>query len=392
MTPAARLSAAIEVLDVVLDGQPAEKALTNWARAHRFAGSGDRAAIRDHVFDALRCRESWAQAGDGRSGRAVMLGGLVLAGTDPDALFTGARFAPDPLSAEERAGLSPTPPDPLLDLPAWLHKALAESLGAVLPEVASALRARAPVFLRVNTRAAPPNAVLAELRAEGFDAYAIAGTPGALRLDGAARRIGQSPVLTEGRAELQDLSPQRAVQALPDPEGLSVLDLCAGGGGKALALAARGARVSAHDISAARLEPLRARAARAGAKVALRAPGDPGGPYDMVLADVPCSGSGTWRRTPDAKWRLDPARLSALCDTQAQLLDQAAGLLRPGGVLSYMTCSLLRAENFDQIAAFQQRHSEFDMLYQDVILPKPDEGDGFFHAALRRKNRPDGGR
>lgn len=384
MTPAARLQAAIEVLDAFQAGEPAERALTNWARAHRFAGSGDRAAIRDLVYHALRRLRSLSVRGGGADGRSLMLGWCHEQSLDPATLFGADRHAPAALTPDEaaRAGALPGGAD-LLDLPDWLMPPLTEALGADLPAVAAALRDRAPLFGRVNRLKANVAAAQAALAAEGIEAELIPTVKNALKVTGNERKLASSQPYLEGWVEIQDLSSQAAVLALPDPTGLRVLDYCAGGGGKALALAARGAQVTAHDISAARLAPLTARAARAGARIAMAAPGRVQGLFDLVVVDAPCSGSGTWRRTPEAKWRLTPDRLDELVHLQAQVLDAAAAHVAPGGALAYLTCSILRAENEDRVAALAAQG--WAVRNQQRFMPQEGGGDGFFLAVFGRK-------
>ena len=386
MTPAARVAAAASVLDRVLAGAPAEAALIGWARGARYAGSGDRAAVRDLVYDSLRrrgrhaLRAGLSGAEDPRlTGRVLMLGVLAEAGTDPDTLFTGQGHAPLPLTDAERAGLAAGVAGGAADdLPAWLHGPLREALGADFPAYSQAMTRRAPVWLRVNSL----RATLAEARA-ALAAEDIATTPHpacvtALCVTEGARRIARSRAYLDGLVELQDLSPQRAVAALGDLKGLSVLDFCAGGGGKALAMAAQGAaRVVAHDANPARMADLPARAARAGARIEVAAPQ---GRFDLVLTDVPCSGSGTWGRDPDARWRFSPGDLTRLAQVQAAILDETLGFLRPGGRLAYMTCSVLRAENEDRIADFSACKG-LNLLEMRRFGP-PGDGDGFFLAVL----------
>lgn len=382
MTPAARLQAAIEVLDAFQAGEPAERALTNWARAHRFAGSGDRAAIRDLVYHALRRLRSLAVGGGGADGRALMLGWCYEQGIDPATLFGADRHAPAALTADEAAPSAPSPTGAdLLDLPDWLIDPMADALGEDLAVVAAALRDRAPLFLRVNSLKADLPTALAALADEAIICAPVAGVETALHVTGNERRLAAARAYREGLVEIQDLSSQAAVLALPDPAGLRVLDYCAGGGGKALALAARGAQVTAHDISAARLAPLADRATRAGAQIATAAPGRVQGLFDLVVVDAPCSGSGTWRRTPEAKWRLTPARLAELVNLQSQVLDAAAAHVAPGGALAYMTCSVLCAENEDRVAAMAAR----GWVVQDQRRFQPTEGggDGFFLAVMQ---------
>ena len=385
MTPAARIAAAVEVLDRWLAGDAAERALINWARAHRFAGSGDRAAIRDHVFDAIRRRRSLAALGGAETGRGLMLGALRAAGADPDAVFTGEGHAPPPLIAAERV-VPPSPADPLvrLDCPDWLAPALRESLGAEFEPVMERLRHRAPVFLRVNAVRASRDEAAQRLAQDGIATEPHPLSPTALEVMTNARRIKASAAYRDGVVELQDAASQAAVDLLrPLPAGVRALDLCAGGGGKSLALAAAGANVTAHDADAARMSDLPERARRAGAAIDLAEPGAAAGlpPFDLVLVDAPCSGSGAWRRQPEAKWRLDAPRLAELLRTQDAILDDAARCVRPGGRLAYATCSLLAAENSDRVAAFLARRPTFRLEAERRFTPL-DGGDGFYMAIL----------
>ncbi|MDF1621579.1 RsmB/NOP family class I SAM-dependent RNA methyltransferase [Pseudothioclava nitratireducens] len=386
MTPAARLSAAIDILDQIRAGGPAEQVLTNWARGNRFAGSGDRAAIRDLVFDALRCWRSFAALGGAETGRGMMLGALRARGVDPSTLFTGARFAPAPLSAaESAAGHDPGPQARArMDWPDWLIPQLEESLGEDFAAVSLLMQARAPGFLRINHARTDRAGAIAALAAEGIVAAPHPLAETALEVQDGARRVQRSKAYETGLVELQDAASQAAVEDLPLVPGLRVLDYCAGGGGKALAMAAAcpEARISAHDIDAGRMRDLAPRAARAGARIETCAPGQARGVYDLVLVDAPCSGSGTWRRTPEAKWRLTPERLAELCALQADILTRASDHVAPGGRLAYMTCSLLRAENEDRIAAFSAQGG-WRIESQRRLGPLAG-GDGFFVTVLKK--------
>jgi 16S rRNA (cytosine967-C5)-methyltransferase len=386
MTPAARISAAIGVLDSWLSGEPAERALTNWARASRFAGSGDRAAIRDLVFDAIRCRRSCAAAGGAETGRGLMIGALRDGGTDPATLFTGEGHAPAPLTEAERA-VPDAPADPLvrLDCPDWLAPRLRASLGDSFAPVMALLRTRAPVFLRVNLGRAT---VAEATRALAADEIAVRPHPlaaSALEVTANARRVKSSAAFRDGLVELQDAASQAVVDALlPLPAGARVLDFCAGGGGKSLALAALGARVTAHDGDPRRMADLPGRARRAGVRIDLRDPEGLGAeePFDLVLVDAPCSGSGAWRRQPEAKWRLDPARLSELAALQGTILREAARHVRPGGDLAYATCSLLDDENAAVVRGFLEDTPRFQMVAERRFTPL-DGGDGFYVARMK---------
>ncbi|MFD1882783.1 RsmB/NOP family class I SAM-dependent RNA methyltransferase [Paracoccus pacificus] len=390
MTPGARVAAAIEVLDRVIAGAPAEQALIQWARASRFAGSGDRTAVRDLVFDSLRRLHSRAALGGGLTGRGVMIGRCREEGIDPDTVFTGLGHAPPPLDDAERA--APPPGDAAgdavedaagLDVPGWLVPALQSALGDDYTPVMAAMRERAPVWLRINPKRAAPDLTDA-LADAGIQTRPVSGLPQALQVVQGERGIARSTPFLSGQVELQDLSSQIAAAALPVQAGDRVLDYCAGGGGKTLAMAAvTDAHFDAHDVTPSRMADLPARAARAGARVRILQPGKAEGPYDLVVVDAPCSGSGTWRRTPDAKWRLTPDRLAGITALQAEILDRAQALVRPGGHLAYLTCSLLGAENDAQIDAFLKRFPGFTVEHRQLLTPL-DASDGFFYAVMRK--------
>ena len=386
MTPAARLSAASTVLDRVLAGAPAEQALTNWGRASRFAGSGDRAAVRDTVFAALRCRRSFAALGGSETGRGLVLGGLRAAGLDPATLFTGEGHAPAPLTDAEQQDHAPLAELVALDCPDWLSPALKHSLGADFAPVMRLLQHRAPVFLRVNRARLTREEAQARLAAEGIATTPHGLAPDALEVTENARKISGSSAYLEGLVELQDVASQAVAEAVPLAAGAKVLDYCAGGGGKTLALAARlPLRLFAHDVDPKRMRDLPERADRAGVKVRLLDTAALGreAPFDLVLADAPCSGSGSWRRDPEGKWRLTEERLGALCTLQAQIMDSCAALVAPQGRLAYATCSLLDDENRSQTASFLQRHPGW-RLDQEHRLTPVQGGDGFYLAVLAR--------
>ncbi|MCZ4260102.1 RsmB/NOP family class I SAM-dependent RNA methyltransferase [Limimaricola sp. G21655-S1] len=383
MTPAARVAAAIGVLDDCLGGMPVEKALLRWSRASRFAGSKDRAAVRDLVFGGWRRRRSAAHAGGAETGRGIMIGWLRQHDTDPAAIFTGLNHAPALLTSEETQLPGEAAAAIRHDLPDWLWERFSRDLGADAETSAQALRDRAPVFLRVNPRRGDIDAAMDALARDGVEAVAHDEVAGALRVVSGERAVSRGEAYSEGLVELQDAASQAAMLRLPLQDGQSVLDYCAGGGGKALALAARAKiGVTAHDISAARMRDIPARAARAGVRIEL-AERLEGLKADLVLVDAPCSGSGTWRRDPDGKWRLTPERLADLARLQAELLDQAARHVAPGGSLAYATCSVLSEENDAQVAAFLARCPGWVQRDRMQRLPGPD-GDGFFLARFQR--------
>ncbi len=388
MTPSARVSAAIEILDLILAGGASEQVLTRWARSNRYAGSGDRAAIRDHVFDAQRCRRSFAWRGGAETGRGLMIGACRAAGLDPDTTFTGDRFAPAPLTEEERtaAPIEAAPEAVRLDCPDWLWPELSASLGDQTTAVLTALQSRAPVFLRVNLRKTTVPEVVEELAAADIITRPHPLSPTALEVTGNPRRVQASPAYLDGRIELQDAASQAVMQFIPLRNGMKVLDYCAGGGGKSLAMAARAdIEITAHDASPARMRDLPERASRAGVEITLAEDKTLLEPAenDLVLCDVPCSGSGAWRRSPEAKWTLTPGRLGELQAVQAQILDDAAALVAPSGLLAYATCSLLASENHTQIAQFLSRHPDWSMAADRRLTPL-EGGDGFYIALLTR--------
>ncbi len=379
MTPGARLAAAIEVLDRVLAGDPAEKALTNWGRASRFAGSGDRAAVRDIVYDALRRRASAAASGGALTGRGLVLGLCRSAGQE--ALFSGEGHAPAPPRPEE-AGREPSAAE-RLDLPDWLVPDLRQSLGADFGAVAEALRSRAPVFLRANLLKTDVAGAVTALAEEGIVAHPHPLAKTALEVTENARKIQTSRAYRSGWVELQDASSQAVVGALPLVDGMKVLDHCAGGGGKTLAMAARARlKLLAHDANQRRMADLPDRAKRAGVTVSLTERPEAAAPYDLVLVDAPCSGSGSWRRDPEGKWRLTPEALDQVVATQAAILDRVAKMVRPGGSLAYATCSLLGRENRGQVEAFLTRHPGW-RLQRDHAFTPLQGGDGFYLALLQ---------
>ena len=386
MTPAARISAAITVLDRILAGEAAERALTGWARSSRYAGSKDRAALRDLVFTALRRRRSFAWLGGAETGRGLMLGLLRAEGTDPATLFTGEGHAPAPVGQEAGKPLDEAPSPVRLDCPDWLWPMLTADLGPDREAALTALQSRAEVFLRVNLARCERADAIDTLAQDGIVAVPHPTVRTALQVISGAARIKMSGAMASGLVELQDAASQAAILSLPLQDGLRVLDYCAGGGGKSLAMAALfRLTIVAHDRDPGRMTDLPVRAARSGAQIVMAASADLDrlAPFDLVLADVPCSGSGTWRRTPDAKWRLDRARLDDLQALQGRILDQAAGLVAPGGVLAYATCSILDAENDVQVNAFLARAAGWRRIRTLRLLPGPAQ-DGFFLASLRK--------
>lgn len=406
MTPSARVSAAIEVLAEILAARrPAADALKQWGIAHRFAGSGDRAAIAGLVFDALRRRASSAWIMQSDTPRAIVLGMLMRErGYDLDALARtcdGARFSPAPLSeAETRAvqsgSLADAPPFVRGDYPEWLDPLLARVFGDLRAEEGEALAARAPLDLRVNTLKAEAAQVVAALADYSPAPGAWASTALRIELDAEAKSpaLHAEPAFMKGRFEIQDEGSQLAAVFTAAKAGEQVVDLCAGAGGKTLAMAAvmgnRG-QIYASDMDKRRLAPIYARVERAGARnVQVRTPStsrdvfaDLVGRADLVMVDAPCTGTGAWRRNPDAKWRVRPGALEQRTAEQRRVLDEAARLVRPGGRIAYVTCSVLQEENDDQVSAFLARHPAFKPLEPRALAaPLQDRADRFLATAV----------
>jgi 16S rRNA (cytosine967-C5)-methyltransferase len=407
MTPAARLSAAIEVIEN-LESQrvPAAQALKEWGSSHRFAGSGDRAAIAGLVWDVLRRRASSAWIMESDTGRARLLGMLkVERGMDADAiaaLCDGSRFAPEPLTDTERAALATrtaadAPPPIAGDYPEWLDPYLAQAFGDDRAAEATAMASRAPLDLRVNTLKAKREKVLRSLA--HLDAKETSWSPIGLRIElGADARnpgIHAEEDFIKGGIEVQDEGSQLAALFSAAKPGEQVVDLCAGAGGKTLALAAMmqgKGRLIATDRDKRQLAPIHERLSRAGVHNAeVRAPKGEAEPLadikasaDLVLIDAPCSGTGTWRRNPDAKWRMRPGALEIRLKDQIEVLDRASAMVKAGGRIAYITCSVLPVENSEQVQRFMTRHPEFAIQPpEETASVLWDKADAFAEAALR---------
>src|SRR4030088_503317 len=432
MTPAARLSAAIELIETI-DAQrvPAAKALKEWGTAHRYAGSGDRAAISGLIWDVLRRPASSAWVMDDDAPRARVLGMLMLErGMNVDAiaaLCDGGRFAPEPLTERERAAfasrsLKEAPAHIAGDYPEWLDGYLAQVFGDDRVAEATAMASRAPLALRVNTLKAKREKTLASLAHLG--ARPTPWSPLGLRIElGADARnpgIHAEEDFIKGGIEVQDEGSQLAALLSGAKPGEQVIDLCAGAGGKTLALAAMmqgKGRLIATDHDKRQLAPSYERLSSAGVHNAdVRTPKGPNDTLsdihasaDLVLIDAPCTGTGTWRRNPDAKWRMRPGALEVRLKDQVTVLDRAAALVKPGGRIAYITCSVLPPENGEQVLSFIARHPEFAVVPPDqtagvlwdkaedfakaalaspeglLMTPRRTGTDGFFVSVLKRQ-------
>ncbi len=436
MTPSARLSAAIEVFaEIEARRRPAGDALKDWGLSHRFAGSGDRAAIAGLVFDALRRKSSSAFLMGAEGPRATLLGMLRrergLDAAAIAALCNGTRYAPTPLTQVETAALAGdaltgAPAHIEGDYPEWLDPHLHRVFGDERAAEGAALASRAPLDLRVNTLAAERDEALAKL--QHLQAAPTRWSPIGIRIRLAAQAkspaIHAEPLYLKGQIEIQDEGSQLAALLAGAKAGEQVVDLCAGAGGKTLALAAamdnRG-QIYATDLDKRRLMPIHARLERAGVRnVQVRTPMDRGakagevvadlaGRADLVVIDAPCTGTGAWRRNPDAKWRVRPGALAERIKEQEAVLDRASALVKPGGRIAYVTCSVLPEENNDQVRAFRARYPDFSVekpsetmkvlgeraylfahaaLVSDeglLMTPRRTDTDGFFVSLLRRQ-------
>ena len=431
MTPAARLAAAIEVFGTIeSERRPAADALKSWGLRHRFAGSGDRAAIAGLVYDALcrRASSAWLMGAD--SPRAIVLGMLKRErGLDTDAiakLADGSGYGPEALSDDERkrldaADIADAPPHVAGDYPEWLEPHFTRAFGESRVEEGAALALRASLDLRVNSLKADRDKVagmLSDLAPE-LSRWSPWGLRVRLSADAKSPAIHAEPAFIKGMIEVQDEGSQLAALFSAAKPGEQVIDLCAGAGGKTLALAAmmqNKGQVFATDDDKRRLAPIHERLKRSGARnVQVRTPKSVGGEIDdlasrldLVLIDAPCTGTGAWRRNPDAKWRMRPGALEQRGKEQVEILDRAVALLKAGGRIAYVTCSVLDEENGAQVRAFLSRHPEFSVqppaevvhalgerafmftkaarLSDEGILmtPRTTETDGFFVSVLKR--------
>ncbi len=427
MRLAGRAAAAIDVLaDIFGRHRPASEALKDWGKAHRFAGSTDRHAIGTLVYDVLRHRNSLGHRMGEATPRALVLAALrEVWGLSPEAIAAMAeeQHGPGVLAGAERERLSrqlsgALPLSVAGDIPEWLAPSYEGAFGPRAAEEGAALAARAPVDLRVNTLKADRARVLDAL--SRFGAAEGPWSPLAVRIpapgpDARNANVEAEPAHGMGWFEVQDAGSQVAALLSGVQPGMSVADICAGAGGKTLALAAlmnNEGRLVAHDLDRFRLRPIFERLTRAGiTNCEVISAQDKGklaesGPFDCVVIDAPCSGSGSWRRKPDAKWRLTRKQLDQRIKDQAQVLETGFDLTKPGGTILYITCSVLPEENTGQVAAFLARHPEMRIVpyreqwsrtiggaapdsadgAQDTLLLTPARHgtDGFFVALMRK--------
>jgi 16S rRNA (cytosine967-C5)-methyltransferase len=428
MRPGARVAAAVEILDEILSRhQPVAMALQSWGKGHRFAGSGDRNAIGHMVYDGLRHKASSAYIMGSEAPRALVIGALRERGVAASAISemcNGQEHAAEPLTPDElhrleTAKLDGAPAWVLGDYPEWLHPSFEKAFGACAAEEGQALSRRAPADIRVNTLKATREKVLKALAS--FGAVETVYSPIGVRVpaptgDARTPNLEAEAAFQAGWCEIQDEGSQLAAALTGAGPRMQILDLCAGAGGKTLALSAamqNTGQIYAYDDDKHRLKPIFARVKRAGVRnVQILRAGDEAAldaleaKFDCVLADAPCTGAGTWRRRPDAKWRLRPHALSERIKDQQAVLSRAVKMVRPGGRLVYVTCSILPEENSEQIEACLAANTNFRSVpYADVwrgalpgeppvsadgssehlvLTPARHGTDGFFIAVLER--------
>ena len=424
-----RLAAAIEVIADVTDRhRPVNGALSDWGKAHRFAGSSDRAAIGNIVYDIMRQRALLAAIMGSDTPRAMVLAcavRLMNITVEELAELCVSKHGPGELTQAETEALSSgasadASPDIQANIPDWLMASFEQAFGGEAVRQGEALSVRAPVDIRANLLKTTREKLLGQL--SKFDAVAAPFAPDAIRIEvpeGLKRtpNLEAEPSFQRGAFEIQDAASQIAARMCAVEAGQQVADICAGAGGKTLALASamgNKGQIHAWDADKNRLKPIIARLNRAGVHNVQVIPADEpeklddiAGRMDRVLVDAPCSGSGSWRRKPDAKWRLTPESLINRGDDQRAVLARAAPLVKPGGRLVYVTCSLLPEENTDQIEAFLTSNTEFSILpYADVwreclpgdppassdgstdtllLSPADHNVDGFFIAVMQRQ-------
>ena len=414
MTPGARLQAAIEIIDALnATAQAADKFLRDWFSARRYAGSKDRFAVTERVYDVLRHRASFGWRMAGTEGRSLVLASLLAERLSESAIaeiFSGAGYGPAPLSEDERRSLASPPQDsPPLHIrgeyPEWLAAELHRAFGAELLDEMQALNQRASIDLRVNSLRAERDTILEALRSLDVDAQRTRYAPSGIRVASAEGlgHLQHTQFFQTGAFEFQDEASQIVAYLCEAKPGQRVLDLAAGAGGKSLALAAlmhNAGEILAFDSDVRRMKPLGPRARRAGAtniRVAQKRGGHDwgNGKFDVALVDAPCSGSGTWRRNPELKWRLTPDRLKDLTGLQDWLIDDGARHTKTGGRLIYATCSLLPCENEDVIESFLNRNKAFRVIeavevWRRAGLGEPPAGIGDYFRASPHRTATDG--
>ena len=386
MTPGAHIAAAIEVLDQILAGKKAEASLIKWGKSNRFAGSADRNAIRDLVFDALRQKNSLTKRSKNISGRSWIIALLKKREVNLDEYFGATRYSPPKIKKWELELLPIENESDLYDIPDWLWPKWKASLGIKAVEVANTLKERANIFLRVNIIKGTRRDAIKALEKDGILSKFHPTVSTALIVNKGTRKIKNSEAYNIGLVELQDASSQASVLKLNIDQNGPILDFCAGGGGKSLALSAYlNKPIFAYDANFERMKDLPNRARRSGANIRVIKSNDlKKSHYGLVFCDVPCSGSGSWRRDPEGKWSLTLQDYERLLSLQKNILATASQLVKPNGNLVYATCSILKDENKAQIQKFIDKTNDWALKKEKFNIPS-ELGDGFYFSILKRK-------
>ena len=385
MTPSAHIAATIEILDLILSGQSAEVSINKWVRSNRFAGSSDRRAIRDLVFDALRQKNSLIKQSNSISGRAWVIALLRGQCVNLDQYFGTSEYGPPKLTVSELNLLPVERESDLHDIQDWLWPKWKESLGKDAENVAYTLKKRANIFLRVNTNKGNREQSIDTLEKDGIISEPHPNVCTALKVTKGSRKIRNSQAYKTGLVEIQDASSQASVLSINLNQNGPILDFCAGGGGKALALNAYFKQpIYAHDANVQRMKDLPLRAKRSGSDIRIvKSENLKKSFYGLVFCDVPCSGSGAWRRDPEGKWSLTQKKYENLLLMQEDILVTAANLIKPGGYLVYATCSVLIDENGSQVRKFLKNFSEWTIEQENFLIPN-SLGDGFYFSVLKK--------
>ncbi len=397
----ARANAAISILDNFLVGQNLNSILLRWAKNNRYAGSSDREAIRNIVFDVLRVKKTLTSVLEKEkqpiNGRGLVFLHSVFYALNLNDIFTGRKYGPEKLTFFEKEfskiskeningcfGITD-------NIPGFLIAEFKRSLGKKFEKVMRLLEKRAPISIRVNPLKSDISSLLECLSSEGIEGKKSKRVRYGIDIIGNPRRLTQIQAFKDGYFEVQDLHSQKIIEDLPLNEHTKVLDYCAGAGGKILGIACSlkgNGKFYIHDINERKLKEANLRAEKAGVKFKRLETKNLQKYYcsfDYIIADVPCSGSGAWRRNPQQKWRITPESLNEILTRQTVILDEAKDLLKKNGYIFYITCSLLKIENEEVIQKFIINNKYFRLVNKKNVTID-NYGDGFFCAVLQKKN------
>ena len=396
-----RANAAIFILDEFLAGQNLNAILSKWTKANRYAGSSDRESIRDIVFDILRVKKTFTfilnKEKQVINGRALVFLYSVYYSLPLNDIFTGQKYGPDKLNNYENEFSEIAKEnnergfEVIDNIPDFLLTEFQRSLGSKFNNVMRLLEKRAPVSIRVNALKSDVSSILEVLSSEGIEGKIAKKVRYGIEIIGNPRCLTQIQAFKDGNFEVQDLHSQKTIEGLPIKEDTKILDYCAGAGGKILNIASLlkgNGRFFVHDLDKKKLIEADLRAKRAGIKLKrLNAENmeQHHNSFDYILADVPCSGSGTWRRNPQQKWRITSDSLEEILSRQITILNEVKDLIKKDGLLFYITCSLLKIENEEAVDNFLIQNKNFSLSNKENITIDT-KGDGFFCAVLQKKN------